>query len=75
MLEGRERGRAVCRIACLKRFHYARLEPGTTYDWYVALVLDPKARDADVVAGGAIQRRAATPELTADGCLYLPWWF
>jgi Domain of Unknown Function (DUF928)/CHASE2 domain len=43
-----------------------QLEEGTTYDWYVALVLDPKARDADVVAGGAIQRRAATPELTAE---------
>jgi hypothetical protein len=43
-----------------------RLEQDTTYDWYVALVLDPNARDADVVAGGAIQRRAATPQLSAD---------
>ncbi|HKA16363.1 MAG TPA: CHASE2 domain-containing protein [Myxococcota bacterium] len=43
-----------------------QLEEGTTYNWYVALVLDPKARDADVVAGGKIQRRNATPELTAE---------
>jgi Domain of Unknown Function (DUF928) len=43
-----------------------QLEEGTTYDWYIALVVDPKARDADVVAGGAIQRRAATPELTSE---------
>ncbi len=44
----------------------ARLAPDITYDWTVALVLDPKARDADVVAGGAIQCRAATPELVKE---------
>ncbi len=44
----------------------ARLVPGTTYDWYVALVLDPSARDSDVVAGGAIQRRDASAELAKD---------
>ncbi len=43
-----------------------QLAEGTTYDWYVALVLDPNARDADVVAGGAIARRAPTPELVAE---------
>jgi len=45
--------------------HGIQLAEGTTYNWYVALVLDPKARDSDVVAGGAIERRAPTPELTA----------
>ena len=44
----------------------ARLEEGTTYDWYVALVVDPKARDADIVSSGAIQRHAATPELVQE---------
>jgi len=34
--------------------HGIQLAEGTTYDWYVTLVLDPKARDSDVVAGGAI---------------------
>jgi hypothetical protein len=46
--------------------HSARLEPGKTYDWYIALVLDPNARDNDVVAGGAIQRNAVTAELAKD---------
>ncbi len=45
--------------------HGIQLAEGTIYNWYVALVLDPKARDSDVVAGGAIERRAPTPELTA----------
>ena len=44
----------------------ARLDEGVTYEWYVALVLDPKARDADIVAGGAIERRVATPELSKE---------
>jgi hypothetical protein len=44
----------------------ARLDLGKTYDWYIALVLDPAARDSDVVAGGAIQRSAAAPELAKD---------
>jgi hypothetical protein len=42
------------------------LAEGTTYDWYIALVLDPNARDADVVAGGAIARRSAPSALVAD---------
>ena len=42
------------------------LVEGTTYDWFVALVLDPSARDADVVAGGAIARAPTTPQLTAE---------
>ncbi len=43
-----------------------QLKEGTTYDWYVALVLDPKARDADVIAGGAIERRAPPTGLSAE---------
>jgi hypothetical protein len=46
--------------------HGARIEEGKTYDWYVALVVDPDARDEDLVAGGAIQRHAVTPELAKD---------
>ena len=43
-----------------------QLAEGTTYDWYVAIVLDPKSRDSDVVAGGAIQRHAPGAELTKE---------
>jgi hypothetical protein len=43
----------------------AELEAGATYDWSVAIVVDPGARDADVVAGGAVQRVKAAPELSA----------
>ncbi len=39
------------------------LKEGTTYDWSVSLVLDPDARDADVVAGGALELRPVTSEL------------
>jgi hypothetical protein len=46
--------------------HSARLQPGKTYDWYVALVRDPKARDSDVVAGGAIQPHAVSVELAKE---------
>jgi hypothetical protein len=44
----------------------ASLEEGTTYAWHVALVIDPKARGSDVVASGAIQLQAATPELVHE---------
>ena len=44
----------------------AQLVPGTTYDWYVSLIVDPAARERDVVAGGAIEREAASAELTRD---------
>lgn len=37
------------------------LEPGHSYDWSVALVLDPENRDLDVVAAGAIRREAPEP--------------
>ncbi|MGH0032679.1 MAG: DUF928 domain-containing protein [Myxococcota bacterium] len=37
------------------------LEEGRSYDWAIALVLDPDARDLDVVAGGAIRRDPAAP--------------
>jgi hypothetical protein len=33
-----------------------RLEPGRHYEWFVALVVDPKSRSKDVLAGGAIER-------------------
>jgi hypothetical protein len=33
-----------------------RLEPGKHYEWFVALVVDPKSRSKDVLAGGAIER-------------------
>ncbi|TMA28445.1 MAG: DUF928 domain-containing protein [Deltaproteobacteria bacterium] len=42
------------------------LEEGRTYAWYVALVIDPRARDLDVVASGSIERQAATPELARE---------
>lgn len=43
----------------------AGLEEGATYAWSVAVVLDAGARDADVVAGGAVARVEAAPELSA----------
>ena len=42
------------------------LEEGRAYEWAIALVLDPDDRDADVLAGGAIERRVAPAALTAE---------
>jgi Domain of Unknown Function (DUF928) len=36
--------------------HGVRLVPGSTYQWYVALVADPNDRSKDILAGGLIQR-------------------
>jgi len=44
----------------------ARLDEGITYDWYVSLVLDPDARDTDVVAGGKIERVSTGADLGKD---------
>jgi hypothetical protein len=38
--------------------HGARLRPGVTYQWYVALVPDPKRRARDILSGGTITRVA-----------------
>jgi hypothetical protein len=35
--------------------HGVRLEPGVRYEWYVALVVDPRQRSNDIVAGGEIE--------------------
>lgn len=42
----------------------ARLEPGTTHRWSVALVPDPANRDADLVSGAAVRRAVAAGALT-----------
>jgi hypothetical protein len=42
----------------------ARLEPGATYRWSVALVPDPAHRDADLVSGAAVRRAVAADALT-----------
>jgi len=44
--------------------HGARLEPGATYRWIVALVPDPAHRDADLVSGAAVRRVVAAGALT-----------
>jgi hypothetical protein len=36
--------------------HGVRLAAGSTYQWYVALVTDPKDRSKDILAGGLIER-------------------
>ncbi|HET9491883.1 MAG TPA: DUF928 domain-containing protein [Methylomirabilota bacterium] len=36
--------------------HGVRLVPGSTYKWYVALVVDPNYRSKDILAGGLIER-------------------
>jgi len=37
--------------------HHMRLEKGTAYEWFVALVPDPEQRSRDVIARGIIERR------------------
>jgi hypothetical protein len=67
VLERRLRGPLRAGIHLVDLAGYAaRLEPGTTYDWYVTLVIDPAARDRDVVAGGAIQRISVPAELADE---------
>jgi hypothetical protein len=41
--------------------HGVTLAEDTSYDWSVALVLDPARRDLDVAAGSAIRREPAAP--------------
>jgi hypothetical protein len=45
--------------------HGVRLEPGTEYEWTVALVVDPERRSNDIVAAGWIDRIEAPPGLEA----------
>jgi hypothetical protein len=45
--------------------HGVRLEPGVTYQWYVAVVPDAGRRSKDILAGGSIERVAAPDDLTA----------
>ena len=42
-----------------------RLEPGVTYQWFVALVVDPEQRSSDIIAGGELQRVSASATLRA----------
>ena len=42
----------------------ARLEPGATYRWFVALAPDPADRDADLVSGAAVRRTVASADLS-----------
>jgi hypothetical protein len=44
----------------------AQLAEGRSYDWSVALVVDPESRDLDVVAAGAIRRAPASPRVAAE---------
>ncbi len=46
--------------------HAVTLEPGVTYRWSVALVLDEEQRHKDLIGGGAIARIRPTPTLQAD---------
>jgi hypothetical protein len=41
------------------------LEPGRTYEWFVALISDDEVRSKDVVSGAAIKRIDKSPELAA----------
>jgi hypothetical protein len=45
--------------------HGIELEADRSYDWSIALVVDPARRDLDVAAGSGIRRSAAPPELSA----------
>jgi len=40
-----------------------KLRTGVTYEWFVALIIDPERRSSDVLAGGTIQRQPLTEEL------------
>ena len=46
--------------------HGVTLEPGVTYRWFVALVLDEDQRYRDVIGGGAIARIRPSPTLQAE---------
>jgi hypothetical protein len=46
--------------------HGVTLEPGATYRWSVALVLDEDQRYKDVIGGGAIARMKSSPTLRAE---------
>lgn len=46
--------------------HGVTLEPGVTYRWSVALVLDEDQRYKDVIGGGAIARIRPTPTLQTE---------
>lgn len=39
------------------------LKPGVTYDWFVALVVDPDSRSKDIIAGGWLERIEPSREL------------
>lgn len=43
--------------------HKVQLEPGVAYRWYVAVVRDASRRSRDVLAGGSIERVAASESL------------
>jgi len=45
--------------------HGVRLEPGVSYQWYVAVVPDTGRRSKDILAGGAIERVAPPDGLAA----------
>jgi hypothetical protein len=44
--------------------HGIRLEPGKTYQWFVALIPDPEHRSQDILASGAIQRIIPSADLS-----------
>jgi len=45
--------------------HDIKLKPGVEYQWFVALVPDPKQRSKDILAGGTIKRVEPSPTLSA----------
>jgi hypothetical protein len=45
--------------------HDARLRPGVTYQWHVALIPDPRRRSRDILASGTIERVALTEDVRA----------
>ncbi len=45
--------------------HGITLKPGMEYQWFVALIPDPKQRSRDVTAGALIQKVDADPDLVA----------
>ena len=45
--------------------HGVKLEPGTEYEWTVALVIEPERRSSDIVAAGWIDRIEPPPGLAA----------
>jgi hypothetical protein len=57
---GIEPGVQVLRLAD----HDVSQETGRVYQWFVALVPDPRRRSADVIASGAVERVQPGPELS-----------